>query len=178
MPARLLSTLLVLWLASGTALADAPAPQKMLRDIEEQWSGAFDNHIQVRANLDRMGAKGPELSRERRQLKVVRIDAPQLGDRVLFFEEYRATQPGTANRQRVVSLVFDEKRQQVRARQLFFNGAKHGRALLDPAVVARMPPLLRPVVPLGGCTRTLSRGNGSGSLHLEGHERRRLLHRL
>ena len=139
MPARLLSTLLVLWLASGTALADAPAPQKMLRDIEEQWIGAFDNHTQVRANLDRMGAMGPELSRERRQLKVVRIDAPQLGDRVLFFEEYRATQPGTANRQRVVSLVFDEKRQQVRARQLFFNGAKHGRALLDPAVVARMP---------------------------------------
>ena len=56
-------------------------------------------------------------------MKVVRLDAPQLGKNVLFFEEYRAANPGKAHWQRVVSLEWDDKRAQVRARQFFFRGA-------------------------------------------------------
>jgi hypothetical protein len=113
-------------------------PEKALSEITKAWVGEFDNHLQVRANLDRVGAVGPELSRERRELKAYRLDAPQLGKYVIFFEEYRANAPGTANRQRVISLVYDSARKQVRARQLFFNGEKHGRTPLEPAAVAKM----------------------------------------
>ena len=126
---------------SAVIFAASPDPvdsEKALSEITKAWVGEFDNHVQVRANLDRLGAKGPELSRERRELKAYRLDAPQLGKYVIFFEEYRASAPGTANRQRVVSLVYDAERKQVRARQLFFNGEKHGRQPLAPAAVAKM----------------------------------------
>lgn len=121
------------------ATPDTSDAEKALSEITKAWVGEFDNHLQVRTNLDRLGAKGPELSRERRELKAYRLDAPQLGKYVIFFEEYRANAPGTANRQRVVSLVYDAERKQVRARQLFFNGEKHGRQPLAPAAVAKMP---------------------------------------
>ncbi|MFM8481137.1 MAG: CpcT/CpeT family chromophore lyase [Gammaproteobacteria bacterium] len=113
-------------------------PEQQIREIAARWVGEYDNHLQVRSNLERGGARGPELSLERREMKVVRLDAPQLGKNILFFEEYRAASPGKAHRQRVVSLEWDEKRGQVRARQFFFRGARYDREPLDPARVAKM----------------------------------------
>ncbi|MFM7432590.1 MAG: CpcT/CpeT family chromophore lyase, partial [Gammaproteobacteria bacterium] len=113
-------------------------PEQQIREIAARWAGEYDNHLQVRSNRERGGAQGPELSLERREMKVVRLDAPQLGKTVLFFEEYRAASPGKAHRQRVVSLEWDAKRGQVRARQLFFRGARYDREPLDPARVAKM----------------------------------------
>jgi hypothetical protein len=79
----------------------------------------------------------PELTRERRRIEVVRLEAPQLGPWVLFFEEERASQPGLAHRQRVVELVLEEG--QPRARQLFFRqGPAYDRDPIDPAAVARL----------------------------------------
>jgi hypothetical protein len=122
--------------------ANAPAPKSPDEQIEEiaaRWVGRYDNHAQVRANLDRSGDLGPELTRERREMHVVRLAAPQLGRTVLYFEEFRASQPGTAHRQRVVSLVFDAKQQQVRAEQLFFrSGPAYDRQPLAPDAVAKM----------------------------------------
>ncbi len=130
--------ILALILAFAAQIASAQKP--VLQDIADRWVGEYDNHLQVRANLDRPGPTVPELTRERRELKVVRLTAPQLGDLVLFFEEYRESQPGLANRQRVVSLVLDAKRNQVRARQFFFKGARYDRSPLAPEVIARMSP--------------------------------------
>lgn len=114
-------------------------PREAVEDIARRWTGEFDNHLQVRSHLDRAGPEVPELSRERREFKAARVDAPQLGDTVIFFEEFRATAPGKAYRQRVVSLSYDEQRRQVRGRQLFFTGAQHGRETLAAAMVAKMP---------------------------------------
>ncbi len=126
------------WPTNEPSVFVAPSPDRQIREIAERWVGDFDNHLQVRSNRERGGARGPELSLERREMKVVRLDAPQLGKNVLFFEEYRAASPGKAHRQRVVSLEWDDKRAQVRARQFFFRGARYDRDPLDPARVAKM----------------------------------------
>jgi hypothetical protein len=118
-----------------------PPPEQMIAEIAERWRGEFDNHAQVRANVERGGPQGAELTREKREMQVVRLDAPQIGRTVLYFEEYRGTQPGTAHRQRVVSLVFDPKMRQVRAEQYFFReGPAYDRKPLAAAKVAKMQP--------------------------------------
>ena len=72
-------------------------------------------------------------------MRVHRIQAPQIGKTVVFFEEYRATQPGQAHRQRVVSLVLEPASQRIRAVQWFFKtGPTHDRKPLDPAAVAKL----------------------------------------
>ena len=129
--------------AIGGALASAatPDPQVMIGEIATRWVGAFDNHRQVEISLARGEPAAPELTRERREMQVHRIDAPQIGRTVLFYEEFRATQPGSAHRQRVVSLVFDAQQQRVRAEQWFFKaGPTYDRKPIDVASVARMTP--------------------------------------
>ena len=117
------------------AMAD-PSPQP-LAAIAERWIGSWSNDRQVAANLARGGPVAPELTRERRRIEVVRLEAPQLGPWVLFFEEERASQPGLAHRQRVVELVLEEG--QPRARQLFVRqGPAYDRDPIDPAAVARL----------------------------------------
>lgn len=74
-------------------------------------------------------------------MRVHRLDAPQLGEHVLFYEEMRATRPGVAHRQRVVVLVEDPERGCPRARQLFFRtGPTYDRPPMEAAAVARMAP--------------------------------------
>jgi hypothetical protein len=53
---------------------------------------------------------------------VERLRAPQLGEVVLYFQEFRASAPELAHRQRVVLLQVDPQRHTVRAEQLFFKG--------------------------------------------------------
>ena len=120
----------------------SPGSPNALASIAAGWIGAWTNHRQVEANLRRGGPAAPELSRERRQMRVVRLEAPQLGEWVLFFEEMRASVPGLAHRQRVMLLELDaaEGCEPVPvARQLFFReGPAYDRPPLDPALVARM----------------------------------------
>jgi len=112
----------------------------MIAEIATRWVGDFDNHRQVAASVDRGPPASPEVTRERREMKVLRLDAPQLGDTVLYYEEFRDTQPGKAHRQRVVSLVSDPASGQVRAHQLFFNeGPAYDRKPLVPEAVAKLP---------------------------------------
>lgn len=135
-------SLLVMALANVQANAQAPAEKsntEMIAEIAALWTGTFDNHRQIAFNATWGGPKAPELSEETREMNVWRVDMPELGDTVLFFEEYRATEPGTAHRQRVTSLVWDEKYQQIRALQYFFvSGPGYARPKLDPADVAQM----------------------------------------
>lgn len=99
--------------------------------IARLWVGRFDNRRQVEASLARGGAPAPELTREHRSLEVVRLEAPQLGEVVLYLQECRATVPGLAHRQRVLRLVPEAGDAVVRAEQLFFReGPAYDRPLL------------------------------------------------
>jgi hypothetical protein len=112
----------------------------LIQEIARRWTGSFHNHRQVMASEARGGSPAPELTRERREMDVHRLDAPQLGDTVLYFQEFRASQPGLAHRQRVMSLVVDHQLQCVRAEQLFFrDGPTYDRPPLEACVVAAMP---------------------------------------
>lgn len=111
-----------------------------IAEIARRWSGAFDNQRQVASHLERGPPAAPELTRERRSMSVHRLDAPQFGRTVLYYEEFRDSAPALAHRQRVVSLVVDPASGQIRAEQWFFNaGPTYDRKPLDPQAVARMP---------------------------------------
>ena len=117
---------------------DSAAP---LETIACRWQGAFHNRRQVAATLARGGPVAPELSRERRTLVVERLEAPQLGAVVLYFQEFRASAPQLAHRQRVVVLRLDPQRGQVRAEQLFFRGGPtYDRPALEAARVQTLGP--------------------------------------
>jgi hypothetical protein len=94
--------------------------QEAVEAIAALWIGRFANARQVEASLARGGPAAPELTREHRVLEVVRLDAPQLGEVILYLQECRATVPGLAHRQRVLRLRVDDDGEGVRAEQLFF----------------------------------------------------------
>jgi hypothetical protein len=131
--------------AAFTPVGGAWQPQDAIAAIATAWEGRWSNHRQVEANRQRGGPPAPELTQELRELRVTRLDAPQLGEAVLFFEETRQSVPGLAHRQRVVSLVAVEEpctcegAAVVIARQLFFRaGPTYDRPPLPPADVAEL----------------------------------------
>mgnify|MGYP000007271444 CR=1 FL=1 len=68
--------------ASGAAISAPAMPRDaraMIAEIATRWVGDFDNHRQVAASVDRGAPASPETTRERREMKVLRLDAPQLG---------------------------------------------------------------------------------------------------
>ncbi len=112
-----------------------------LETIACRWQGDFDNRRQVAATLARGGPVAPELTRELRTMVVERLQAPQLGAWVLYFQEFRASAPQLAHRQRVVVLGVDPQRGTVRAEQLFFRGGPtYDRPALDAARVQALGP--------------------------------------
>lgn len=127
---------------NATAMPPPPgAPAESIAAILALWQGEFDNGRQVAASLARGGPAAPELPRERRWLSVQRLEAPQLGEAVLYLQEFRASQPELAQRQRVLALVWEEERQAVRAQQLFFaSGPTYDRPPLAAEQVAALPP--------------------------------------
>ncbi|MFN9619200.1 MAG: CpcT/CpeT family chromophore lyase [Synechococcaceae cyanobacterium] len=116
-------------------------PQQQIEAILALWQGRFDNSRQVAATLARGGAPAPELTRERRRLEVQRLEAPQLGAVVLYLQEFRASRPEVAQRQRVLTLVWDGAAGAVRAEQWFFaEGPTYDRPPRAPAAVAELAP--------------------------------------
>lgn len=115
--------------------------QELIDAILSRWLGRFDNARQVAANQARGGPPAPELSLERRRLEVQRLEAPQLGEVVLYFQEFRASRPVVAHRQRVMRLLWDDLHGGVRAEQLFFaEGPPYDREPLAAELVAALPP--------------------------------------
>lgn len=104
--------------------------------VARRWIGRFDNARQVQASLARGGDPAPELTREHRSVEVVRLEAPQLGEVVLYLQECRASVPERAHRQRLMRLVAGEAGE-VRAEQLFFrDGPTYDRPLCLAETVA------------------------------------------
>jgi hypothetical protein len=127
---------------NAEAMSPPPAaPEQSNAAILAHWQGCIDNGRPVAATLARGGPAAPELPRERRRLEVQRLEAPQLGQALLYLQEFRAARPELAQRQRVLSLVWEEGRQAVRAEQLFFaDGPPYDRPPLAAAAVATLPP--------------------------------------
>ena len=138
--ARLAALLLAPCVALVPAELSARDARRAVDTIAALWSGEFDNHRQVEANVARGLPVAPELTRERRRLVVRPITMPQLGAIVLFLEEYRETNPAVAHRQRVIALSWDDTRSQVRAEQWFFADLPtYDRPPADPGRVAELP---------------------------------------
>ena len=112
-----------------------------LETIAARWQGSFHNRRQVVASLARGGPVAPELTRELRSMEVERLQAPQLGEVVLYFQEFRASAPHLAHRQRVVVLREDPGRGSIRAEQLFFRGGPtYDRPPLAASLVQTLGP--------------------------------------
>ena len=112
-----------------------------LETIAARWQGSFHNRRQVAASLARGGPVAPELTRELRSMEVERLQAPQLGEVVLYFQEFRACAPHLAQRQRVVVLRQDPDRGSIRAEQLFFRGGPtYDRPPLAASLVQALGP--------------------------------------
>ncbi len=114
-------------------------PEQTIEEIAYQWVGRYDNHRLVASNMALGEPIAPEFTREKRELTVERLNAPQFGKTILYLEEYRQSQPQVAHRQRVMSLVWDETFKKVRLLQYFFkSGSTYDRKPLKAEAVAKM----------------------------------------
>ena len=111
-------------LASMPARAQSPLEQD-LAQIMAWWPGAYNNDRQVAEVEERMGEENftgevwrIDGSGMGGYLNVtshyIRLDAPAIGDHVLYVEEYRDGQPDETYRQRVYTLSIDEEEQAIR----------------------------------------------------------------
>lgn len=104
------------------------------------WEGFYSNERQVRREELASEPDYPEAVRLLRDMRVHRLDAPQIGEHVLFLEEIKSDDPDKAHRQRVMTLDWHADTSEIEVNQLFFaQGPSYDRSLLDPAVVAQMP---------------------------------------
>ena len=111
-------------LGSTSARAESPLEQD-LAQIMAWWPGTYNNDRQVAGVEERMGEENftgevwrLDGSGMGGYLNVtshyIRLDAPAIGDNVLYVEEYRDGQPEETYRQRVYTLSVDEEEQVIR----------------------------------------------------------------
>lgn len=133
MTARVLRSVrlaLCLWLfgVGGIAFAADPSPlQQDLEQIMRWWPGTYSNDRQV-AEVERL-AEEAESNYTGEVWRVdgtgmggylnvtshyIRLDRPDLGDNVLYVEEYRDGDPNEVYRQRIYTLTIDEVEQVIR----------------------------------------------------------------
>lgn len=110
----------------GPMPAEAQSPlEQDLAQIMAWWPGAYNNDRQVAEVEAQMGEENftgevwrLDGSGMGGYLNVtshyMRLDAPEIGENVLYVEEYRDGQPGETYRQRVYTLSVDEEEQVIR----------------------------------------------------------------
>ena len=110
----------------GSLPANAQSPlEQDLQQIMKWWPGTYNNDRQVAAVEAQMGEENftgevwrLDGSGMGGYLNVtshyIRLDAPAIGDNVLYVEEYRDGQPGETYRQRIYTLSVDEEEQVIR----------------------------------------------------------------
>ena len=152
MRARKLTKILSIGMALGAlgpAAASAQSPlEQDLAQIMAWWPGAYNNDRQVAEVEARMGEENftgevwrIDNSGMGGYLNVtshyIRLDAPAIGDNVLYVEEFRDGQPGETYRQRIYTLSVDDEEQVIRVNLATFKdrekyvGAYRDIALLD-----------------------------------------------
>ena len=102
--------------ASGAVEADG---SELRERFAKYWTGAFSNERQARAERLNREPDYPEAVRLVRDMRVHRLNAPAIGDIVLFLEEVKADRPQLAHRQRVMTLLWRESTGEIEVEQLF-----------------------------------------------------------
>ncbi len=111
----------------------------LLQTFADYWTGSFSNERQARAERLNREPDYPEAVRLVRDMRVHRLDAPAIGDVVLFLEEIRTDQPQLAHRQRVMSLLWRESTGEIEVEQLFTSlDQAYDRPFLPPGEVAQL----------------------------------------
>lgn len=134
-------SILGLMLASAATAADQSdaGDRSQLYAFAEMWEGFYSNERQVRRENLAGEPEYPEAVRLLRDMRVHRLDAPKIGDAVLFLEEIKSDNPEKAHRQRVMTLDWHEDTGEIEVNQLFFkNGPSYDRTPLEAKKVAKM----------------------------------------
>lgn len=139
-----------------TGLSDVPKPgDRHVEKLVQDWAGLYSNERQVRREHLAGEPDFPEAVREVRDIRVHRLNAPQLGRHVLLLEEIKATAPDIANRQRVLTFEWLEDSQVIQVTQHFFStDLAYDQAIIGPKAAAAMQPSDFTHVP--GCNLRLS----------------------
>lgn len=127
--------LCVCWasVSSSAWSADESPGDHPLDRFADYWTGAFSNERQVSADKLNREPDYPESVRLVRDMRVHRLDAPSIGDVVLFLEEIKTDQPQLAHRQRIMSLLWHESTKEIEVEQLFLSlDQAYDRPLLPP----------------------------------------------
>ena len=138
------ATLSIFTASESVAMEAAEPPQPthgtaQIERLAEYWTGAFSNELQVASERNSLDPDYPEASRLNRDIRVYRLDAPAIGDTVLYLEEIKMDQPDKAHRQRVMTFVWHEGRGEIEVQQLFFSTElAYDRPFLPPEEVREM----------------------------------------
>jgi len=95
--------------------------QDQLSEIMKIWPGTYSNDKQI-AELEKKGTPIWRLDDSGKdgylniKSHYIRLDAPQIGEHVLYVEEYRDNDPTATYRQRIYTLSIDEEAQIIRVK--------------------------------------------------------------
>ncbi len=118
-PAALLSAALLVAHWPTAFGAETPDGAELLETFANYWTGSFSNERQAKAERLNREPDYPEAVRLVRDMRVHRLDAPAIGDEVLFLEEVKSDQPQLAHRQRVMTLLWHESSGEIEVEQHF-----------------------------------------------------------
>ena len=122
--------------ASGAVEADG---SELLGRFAKYWTGAFSNERQARAERLNLEPDYPEAVRLVRDMRIHRLNAPAIGDIVLFLEEVKTDRPQLAHRQRVMTLLWRETTGEIEVEQLFPSlDQAYDRAFISPEEVEQL----------------------------------------
>lgn len=113
-----------------------------LRLIMQWWPGEYDNHEQiVRRSAGSMTAPVYEPV-FRIHSHSIQLDLPELGENILYVEEYLNADPTNISRIRIYKLIVDEPQQAIRIKLYSLKGGheKFIGARLDPERLAKIKP--------------------------------------
>ncbi len=111
--------------------------ERELETLVAMWPGDYDNREQLGFDAA-VGRRDLETGGHPRvHSQIRRVELPQLGQYVLYVEEYRDNNPAAIFRQRLYVLSADAAEQAIRVRLLFFrDGKPYLGAHRDPALLA------------------------------------------
>lgn len=119
--------------------AQSSSGEELLTRFADYWTGSFSNERQVKAEELNREPDYPEAVRLLRDMRVHRLEAPTIGELVLFLEEVKSDRPDVAHRQRVMSLVWHEDRREIEVEQLFLSlDQAYDRPLMSIAEVRKL----------------------------------------
>lgn len=112
---------------------------ELLGRFAKYWTGAFSNERQAKSERLNREPDYPEAVRLVRDMRIHRLNAPAIGDIVLFLEEVKADRPQLAHRQRVMTLLWRESTGEIEVEQLFPSlDQAYDRPLISPEEVEQL----------------------------------------